>query len=379
MKKFILIGLLFITGFINAQTIQQKLMLYNNSQTNGGDFSFYYQIKGSNMQSATTLGSLCVDLIYDSTAINFSSGSEWYSSISPEYGYVTNIQSNNSEDGKYKAVRISAIAQNVNADGKNTKPGYDLETEYRNIVKVNFIILDRTKTINILIKSETNQIGLFANKNNNPNTFEILDEKLSNPIMLNDIPLPIHLAEFSGDVTGRNINLKWKTSFEQNNYGFDIERKSENGAFSKVGFIAGNNKNSEYTFCDKKLNNGKYSYRLKQIDNNGNYEYYNLSNELIIGIPQKYNISQNYPNPFNPTTKIDIELPFNSKVTLVVYDLLGREVKSILNNETKEAGYHTVDLNASMLSSGTYFYKLDAKSVTTGNEFSQIKKMTLIK
>lgn len=379
MKKFILIGLLFITGFINAQTIQQKLMLYNNSQTNGGDFSFYYQIKGSNMQSATTLGSLCVDLIYDSTAINFLSGSEWYSSISPENGYITNIQSNNSEDGKYKAVRISAIAQNVNADGKNTKPGYDLETEYRNIVKVNFIILDRTKTINILIKSETNQIGLFANKNNNPNTFEILDEKLSNPIMLNDIPLPIHLAEFRGDVIGRNINLKWKTSFEQNNYGFDIERKSENGAYSKVGFIAGNNINSEYTFCDKKLNNGKYLYRLKQIDNNGNYEYYNLSNELIIGIPQKYNISQNYPNPFNPTTKIDVELPFNSKVTLVVYDLLGREVKSILNNETKEAGYHTVDLNASMLSSGTYFYKLDAKSETTGNEFSLVKKMTVIK
>jgi hypothetical protein len=91
-----------------------------------------------------------------------------------------------------------------------------------------------------------------------------------------------------------------------------------------------------------------------------------------MGIPNTFKLSQNYPNPFNPTTKIEYALPKNGLVSLKIYDVLGREVRNLVN-ETKVAGYYSVDFNASDLSSGVYFYKLEA------NGFSDIKKMMLIK
>jgi hypothetical protein len=89
-------------------------------------------------------------------------------------------------------------------------------------------------------------------------------------------------------------------------------------------------------------------------------------------IPGEYKLSQNYPNPFNPTTKIEFALPKNGFVSIKIYDVLGREVKNLVN-ETKAAGYYSVDFNATDLSSGVYFYKLES------NGFSDIKRMMLIK
>jgi len=378
MIKYISILILLLAGVLKAQTLEQKLLLCGNDMVNGGGFSFYYQLKGSNLSLSNTLAFLNVDLVYDSTAIRFTAGSEWYSQISDSNGYKSYIQSNESDSGVYRAVRISIVSPEVNSDGTNTKSGYNIEDTYRNLLKVNFIILDNTKKVNILIINETNQIGLFANKGNNPNTFDMTDVKLSAPVMLYDVPLPVQLTEFKAAAEKRDVNLKWKTTFEQNNFGFEIERKPAGGDFAKVGFIQGNNKNSSYSFKDKKLNNGKYSYRLKQIDNNGNYEYFSLSGEITIGVPQQYTLSQNYPNPFNPSTKIDIELPSDSRISIKVYDMLGREVKMLVNNEYLQAGYHTVELNSSTMSSGTYFYRMNATDVS-GKNMNLVKKMTVVK
>jgi hypothetical protein len=89
-------------------------------------------------------------------------------------------------------------------------------------------------------------------------------------------------------------------------------------------------------------------------------------------IPSKYELAQNYPNPFNPTTKINFAIPKQGMVTLKVYDVLGREVANLVN-EVKTAGNYIVDFDASALSSGVYFYKLDV------NGFSDVKRMMLIK
>ncbi len=88
--------------------------------------------------------------------------------------------------------------------------------------------------------------------------------------------------------------------------------------------------------------------------------------------PDKYLLSQNYPNPFNPVTKINFAIPKSGLVTIKIYDLLGKEVRTLVN-ETKNAGSYSVDFNGSELSSGIYFYKINV------NGFSDIKKMTLIK
>jgi hypothetical protein len=88
--------------------------------------------------------------------------------------------------------------------------------------------------------------------------------------------------------------------------------------------------------------------------------------------PKKYSLSQNYPNPFNPTTKISFDLPKQGFVSLKIYDVLGKEVAKLVN-EHRNAGNHIIDFNASYLSSGVYYYRIEA-----GN-FVETKKMLLIK
>lgn len=186
--------------------------------------------------------------------------------------------------------------------------------------------------------------------------------------------LPVELSSFVSSVSGNNITLKWSTASEVNNSGFEVER-GINGNFSKIAFIAGKGTSvvtNNYSYSDRNLNSGSYSYRLKQIDFNGNYEYFNLSNEVIIGLPSEFDLSQNYPNPFNPSTKINFSLPIDGKVSLKVFDMTGREVGNLVN-EFKTAGYYTVNFNASNVSSGVYYYRLNA-----GN-FNSVKKMIVVK
>lgn len=195
----------------------------------------------------------------------------------------------------------------------------------------------------------------------------------------NDAPLPVQLASFNASVDKRNVNLKWSTSTETNNKGFEIERKEIAGNWSKIGYVEGNGNSTtvkNYSFEDRNLTTGKYNYRLKQIDNNGNYEYHTLSKVVEVGIPTKFDLSQNYPNPFNPVTKIDFALPLDAKVSIKIYDMTGREVKTIVN-EQRTAGYYTVQFNGSDLSSGVYFYRIMTKS--SGADYIMTKKMVLVK
>ncbi len=141
-----------------------------------------------------------------------------------------------------------------------------------------------------------------------------------------------------------------------------------------IGFIEGHgNSNSpkQYSFTDKNLIGGsRFSYRLKQIDNDGKFEY---SDEVeIMLIPTIFELVQNYPNPFNPTTKIKYRLPASSKVTLKIYNVLGNEVITLLDDE-KEAGTYEFIFNAGDYSSGVYIYSLQAGS------FVETKKMVLMK
>jgi len=200
------------------------------------------------------------------------------------------------------------------------------------------------------------------------------------PIKLIDSsPLPVKLQSFTYSVSGRNVNLNWATSMEENNAGFDIERKSETGNWTKVGYVAGkgnSNNVNNYKYTDSKVEAGKFSYRLKQTDYNGNYEYFTLSGNVTVGNPSKYVLSQNYPNPFNPVTKIDFEVPQDSKVTMKVYDITGKEIVTLFSG-VKSAGFHTVQFDGNGLSTGIYFYRLVASA--NGQESVITKKMNLIK
>ncbi len=185
---------------------------------------------------------------------------------------------------------------------------------------------------------------------------------------------PVELIAFTSSVHENNVTLNWSTSFEINNSGFDIERKIINGQWSRIGFVNGSGTTNEmkyYSFTDR-AGTGKYHYRLKQIDYNGSYEYFELTEEVIIGIPYKYELSQNFPNPFNPSTKIYYTIPNNEHITLKVYDITGRLVKTLVN-VSQSTGYYEINFDASDLPGGVYFYSL------LSGGFTNTRRMVLIK
>ncbi len=189
--------------------------------------------------------------------------------------------------------------------------------------------------------------------------------------------LPVELSSFSASIIGNAVKLNWKTATEVNNYGFEVERcalSAERQAWEKLGFVNGNgNSNSpkSYSYEDKNVTAGKYSYRLKQIDNDGQFEY-SKAIEVDLGAPKKFELSQNYPNPFNPITTIRFNLPEAGNVKLTLFNILGQEIKTLVN-EFKESGVHTINFDASDLNSGMYIYKIEAGT------FVQTRKMTLVK
>ena len=122
---------------------------------------------------------------------------------------------------------------------------------------------------------------------------------------------------------------------------------------------------------DDKVNSGKYSYRLKQIDNDGQFEYSKTIEVDMNGV-KKFELSQNYPNPFNPSTTIKFNLPEAGIVKLTLFNILGQQIRTLVN-EFKESGVHTINFDASELNSGMYIYKIESGS------FTQTRKMTLVK
>jgi subtilisin family serine protease len=185
--------------------------------------------------------------------------------------------------------------------------------------------------------------------------------------------IPVELTYFNASAEENNVTLSWQTSTETNNQGFEIQRSS-NGEFEKIGFVAGHGTTTEiqsYTFIDENVLAGEYIYRLKQVDYDGTTEYSNIV-EVEVTQPVEYSLSQNYPNPFNPSTTIAYSIPKDGLVTLKVYDVLGEEVVTLIN-ELQSAGTRDITFDASQLSSGVYYYQL----VSGG--FTSTKKLILMK
>lgn len=190
--------------------------------------------------------------------------------------------------------------------------------------------------------------------------------------------IPVELTSFTANLFNNDVELKWVTATELNNRGFIIQRKKilniENENWESIGFVDGNGTTTEpneYLFIDKNLEAGRYQYRLKQMDFNGSESYSNVIDVEII-FPPEFILYQNYPNPFNPSTIISWQSPVGSHNLLKVFDVLGNEIATLVD-EYKEAGIYNVEFNASELPSGIYVYELKAGS------YSLRKKMLSLK
>jgi photosystem II stability/assembly factor-like uncharacterized protein len=239
--------------------------------------------------------------------------------------------------------------------------------------------LPQTNGINLAIKSSNDKVWAVGNN--------------GTIIKSNVWYVPVELSSFAASSSKNTVYLAWSTASELNNYGFEIERKDDKtdlpdvkAGWRTIGFREGKGTSTEqqnYSYTDDLfgVNAHKLYYRLKQIDYDGQFEY---SNVLEVEVtPLTFALYQNYPNPFNPSTKISWQSPVGSHQTVKVFDVLGREVATLVD-EYKEAGYHEVEFNTSSgirnlpagrqgLASGIYFYQL-----RTGN-YIATKKMMVIR
>lgn len=189
--------------------------------------------------------------------------------------------------------------------------------------------------------------------------------------------LPVELSAFAISHTNGKINLNWSTTTETNNAGWEIEQRvttgQQKGSFKSIGFVAGKGTTTEaqsYSYAVSSVKANLVEFRLKQIDTDGKTSY---SRILSLDMkPEVFELSQNYPNPFNPTTTIQYSVATETKVFLTIYNALGQKIKTLVQ-ESQPAGFYSVQLNASDLSSGVYFYVLEAGS------FKSVKKLTLLK
>ncbi len=174
------------------------------------------------------------------------------------------------------------------------------------------------------------------------------------------------------------LNYNGSTATETNNQGFEVQR-SLGGEFETIAFVDGHGTTTEtqdYSYTDRYVNAGSYSYRLKQVDFDGTFEYSSVV-EANVPAPAEFALDQNYPNPFNPSTKIEFRLAVDSKVSLKVFNVLGQEVASLVNANLV-AGGHSVNFDASSLNSGVYLYRVEATGID-GTNFVDVKKMILTK
>ncbi len=185
----------------------------------------------------------------------------------------------------------------------------------------------------------------------------------------------VELVLFLGNLEKKSISLEWITGSETNNQGFYIEKSYDKINWKTIGFLDGNGTSTskkKYIFIDNDIISSDQYYRLKQIDFNGNFSYSNvihIKSEIELN---SFKLYQNFPNPFNPETTIKYTIKDIGLVTLKVYDILGNEVATLVN-EVKQPGNYKVPFSAGSLASGVYFYNIITES------YSKTLKMVILK
>jgi hypothetical protein len=356
-----------------AQTYNLNFVLMQNDAVNGGNFDVKVQISGSSI----------FKLAASSITFNFSSGLSSPSlltahNFSGVYGGTPFIY------GSMTVTNPLSDVASINIVFSQADELYEdqVPTSFKDVATIRFVISNSSLSTGLFFRNNTpSNTRVYRGDGTGgvpPGGTFVPTELVAGTWNNLDAPLPVELSSFTASINQHAVNLKWQTETEINNYGFEVERASSLTSpiqvWEKIGFVAGNgNSNSpkDYSFTDNNPYGGsKFIYRLKQMDNNGKFEY---SDEVEVElVPNEFALHQNYPNPFNPATNIQFSLPKATRINLSVYNLLGEKIATLLN-EDKEAGFYNVQFDASSFSSGVYIYRL-----TTG-DFIKTMKMNFIK
>ena len=196
---------------------------------------------------------------------------------------------------------------------------------------------------------------------------------------LEDNIVPVELVSFKAETKEGTVRLSWTTASESNNYGFNIERQIENEKWSDIGFVKGHGTSSIphiYSFVDENPPMELLFYRIKQTDFDGEFTYYEPI-KVTVTAPETFALLQNYPNPFNPYTEINYQLPKKEHVSIIIYNLQGQKVRTLVEG-MQVANYYSIGWDSKdswgrELPTGIYMYRIKAGT------FIESKKMLLLK
>lgn len=352
-----------------------------NDQIIGGEFHVDLQIRIASGINLRTLSSITADLYYDAARLTqWSSNPIVYYGPSPSVYTVTPSKLSGFYQLTIAGGSVNSIGQNITAPGNPI--GWDVTNIYKTVVTFRWTIAS-LGPLSLTISDATDAAAYFNDYDNCPyNVGGATQWTVSN----NDLTTatPVELSTFNAKSNGNKVELYWETKTEVNNYGFEILRFAQTDTYyegstnevpwKKIGFVSGSgNSNSpkEYSFIDKNPNGGsRFIYRLKQIDNDGKFEY---SDEVEVEIvPNVFALYQNYPNPFNPTTTISFALPKDTDVRIILYNTLGEKLR-IISSGRYQAGFHSVILAMDDFPGGVYIYRLES------SDFVNTKKLMFLK
>jgi len=190
------------------------------------------------------------------------------------------------------------------------------------------------------------------------------------------IVLPVELISFNAIVSGTGTNLQWVTSSETNNAGFDVQMRAHSESeFHPLGFVAGHGTTTEvqnYTYTVSSLHPGAYTFRLKQIDFDGVFEYSDEI-EVTIDVPDTHLLTSAYPNPFNPQARFSLSVAQTQNVNVSVYDALGRRVLNLFDGVLEAGSAHPFALDGRGLATGLLLIR------ATGETFAASQSVTLVR
>ena len=187
--------------------------------------------------------------------------------------------------------------------------------------------------------------------------------------------LPVELTGLEAVLDGQAALLKWTTASELNNAGFSIEHARGDSTFEPVAFVDGHGSTTtphQYRFRTDDLEPGHHTFRLKQIDLDGSFSYSDQV-ELDVELPDAYTLSSAYPNPFNPETRLNLTLREAQQVTVEVYDVLGRRVRTLFRGAMEANRQQALRFEAGDLASGLYLIQV------RGESFHDVREVTLLK
>ena len=197
-------------------------------------------------------------------------------------------------------------------------------------------------------------------------------------------PLPVELSLFDVSVKENAVHLNWETKTEFNSAEFVIQRKctgreTEWESVARVPAHGTSFSPIRYNFIDNIAKAGSYTYRLKQIDNDGSFSYSEVK-YVAVALPTTMKLSQNYPNPFNPSTVISYSLNNTACVTLELFSSTGEKIETLINTIQNPGSYNfTLNMESHRLTSGVYLYRMTCVDITNSEIYSFSKKMLFLK